>query len=473
MITYDFSGRGTQPKYEYLYRCIRADIRTGTMPGDSKLPSKRKLAQHLNVSVSTVEQAYDLLVSEGYVQARPGSGFYVTRGKDEGTYQDSDIAANDEAEEDASIDFSANRCSQNLFPADTWARLMRKTLSERDPDLFETVPFNGLLRLRKAIAAYLYEFKGMKVAPECIVIGAGTEYLYGRLLQLFGDRRCIAIGEYGSMNLFNVSQGKSTLWDYFNVDDLGLCIDELESSPATAIHVSPANHFPTGTVLSPDRQRKLIEWANGKPERYIIEDDYDSELRYSGRPNPPLFTQDDGDKVIYLNTFSKTLVPSLRISYMVLPRTLMEIYRQQLSFFSCTVSSFEQLTLAEFIMGGYFERHIHRLRRYYSKQRAAIINAIEQSPLTSIATLNNMEVGTHLLMHVNTHLTDHEISEAARQRGLRLAMLSDYCVLQTVHNTHYAVINIASVESGRIPEMVDMLIDIFKEDLLRSQNRSN
>ena len=467
MITYDFSTRGTQPKYEFLYRCIRADIRTGVIPGSSKLPSKRELAHHLNVSVSTIEQAYDLLVSEGYIQARPGSGFYVTPGKDEGTYQDT---AQDEAQdEDDSIDFSSNRCSQMLFPADTWARLMRKTLSERDPELFETVPFNGLLRLRQAIAGYLYEFKGMKVRPECIIIGAGTEYLYGRLLQLFGDRRCIGIGEYGSVNLFNVSQGKSTLWDCFSVDKQGLRLDNLEGSPAEAIHVSPANHFPTGAVLSDERREQLIEWANERPERYIIEDDYDSELRYFGRSKPPLFTQDTGEKVIYLNTFSKTLVPSLRISYMVLPKTLMEIYRKQLSFFSCTVSSFEQLTLAEFIMGGYFERHIHRLRRYYSKQRAAFIDAIMASPLTSIATLIDMEVGTHLLMHVNTNLSDQEIAQAAQDKGLRLSMLSDYCIEQTVRNTHYAVINIASVESGKIDSMVGMLSEIFAEDIKRHQ----
>ena len=170
------------------------------------------------------------------------------------------------------------------------------------------------------------------------------------------------------------------------------------------VHVSPANHFPTGAVLGTQRRSQLLKWANERPERYIIEDDYDSELRYAGRPKPPLFTQDSGGKVVYLNTFSKTLVPSLRISYMVLPNTLMEIYRKQLGFYSCTVSSFEQLTLAQFISGGYFERHINRLRRYYDKQRTLILNAIRESPLMSIATLGNMDVGTHILITAERNL---------------------------------------------------------------------
>jgi GntR family transcriptional regulator/MocR family aminotransferase len=436
--------RSGLPKYEYLHRCIRNDIRTGILPARTRLPSKRELSHHLGVSVSTVEQAYDVLVSEGYLEAKPGSGFYVCPNRDEGTYR-----AVHEAEraEVSVLDMKGNRSSQMLFPSETWARLMRRTLSERNPELFETVPFNGLHALRQAITANLYEFKGIYASPEQVVIGAGTEYLYGRLLQLFGSRCTIAIGDYGSKNLFSVSQGTSTQWEYLPVDDHGLCLDTLGESGADVVHVSPANHFPTGAVMSADRREQLLRWTSQEPQRYIIEDDYDSELRYSGRSMPALFAQDHAGKVIYLNTFSKTLVPSIRISYMVLPRPLMELYRRQLSFYSCTVSSFEQMTLAHFISGGYFERHIMR-----------------------IATMHPATVGTHLLMHIDTTMGDGQIAQEAARHGMHLSMLSDYCVNPTTYHLGCVVINMAGLVGEQVDRAIEVLEDVFAQDIAQAES---
>lgn len=470
MITYDMTQRAGVPKYEYLHRCIRNDIRTGILPGGAKLPSKRELSHHLDVSVSTVEQAYDVLVSEGYLEAKPGSGFYVCPNRDEGTYR----AVHEVEQAEASVlDTKGNRSSQMLFPSETWARLMRRTLSERNPELLETVPFNGLLALREAITANLYEFRGVYASPEQVVIGAGTEYLYGRLLQLFGSRCTIAIGDYGSKNLFSVSQGMSTRWEYLPVDNHGLCLDTLGESGADVVHVSPANHFPTGAVMSVERRAQLLRWVTEEPQRYIIEDDYDSELRYSGRSMPALFAQDNAGKVIYLNTFSKTLVPSIRISYMVLPRPLMELYRRQLSFYSCTVSSFEQMTLAHFISGGYFERHIMRLRRHYDKQRRAVIAALQQSKLMRIATMHPATVGTHLLMHIDTTMGDEQIAQEADRRGMHLSMLSDYCVNPTAYSLGCVVINMAGLVGEQVNHAIQVLEDIFAQDLVKAETSNN
>ena len=468
MITYDLERRGTVAKYEYLYQCIRRDIRSGVIAGGTRLPSKRALAAHLSVSVGTVEQAYDLLVSGGYVNPKQGSGFYVQPGRAGGSAPMPDEGREaPDAEPDAPIDFKANKCSLGLFPAETWARIMRRTLSERNPILFETVPFNGLEVLRRAIASYLYEFRGISTSPECIVIGAGTEYLYGRLLQLLGRESVIAIGDPGYKKLADVSRSFGTLWDYIPVDEEGLVIDHLKGSMASVVHVSPANHFPTGAVMSQERREALLEWVAEKPQRFIIEDDYDSELRFSGRALPPLATQDTTNSTIYLNTFSKTLVPSIRISYLVLPEVLMDLYRRQMSFYSCTVSSFEQCALAEFISRGYFERHISRLRRYYDKQRSAIIQAFENSPLTKIAQVRTVSVGTHLLVDVRTHLSDGEIRAAALERGMRLAMLSDYCVHPTARYARSVVINFASIEPDQVSHAVGLLVDVFREDIER------
>ncbi|MGI6032103.1 MAG: PLP-dependent aminotransferase family protein [Coriobacteriales bacterium] len=470
MITYDLDQRGSEPKYEYLYHCIRKDIRLGMLAAGTRLPSKRALASHLSVSIGTVERAYDLLVSEGYAQAKRGSGYYVSPHRADGVYSDgsSSNLPEDEGWQVPLIDFKANRCSLELFPSKTWMRIMRRTLSEHNKALFETVPFNGLAELREAIAAYLYEFKGIHVSPDQIVVGAGTEYLYGRLMQLFGHRTTIAIGDPGYKKLSEISRSSGTLWDYIPVDEEGLEVDALASSPAQIVHVSPANHFPIGIVMSANRRKKLLDWVHQKPERYLVEDDYDSELRFNGRQQPPLFTQDTEQKVIYLNTFSKTMVPSLRISYVVLPKNLMGLYRSQMSFYSCTVSSFEQIALAEFISGGYFERHINRLRRYYGKQRIALVDAFNASHLPLIAQYRTVDVGTHLLVNVFTQLSDQEIVQAAGNRGMHLSMLSDYCARPTARSAHKIVINFASIQPDQMKTAIELLEGVFSEDIARA-----
>lgn len=532
MVTYDMEARGDLPKYEYLYRCIREDVLRGALAGGERMPSKRVLARHLSVSVGTVEQAYDLLVSESYLESRPGSGFFVCASRDTGSYRSvasahaasepsatparagtpaapaasARIGASADAQDAASsanaadvsdpgtdgsdnnntsapsaasplvrlpqgaIDFRANRLSMSLFPVDTWSRLMRRTLSERDPELFETVPYNGMLALRRAIAAYLYELRGIMTTPDRIFIGAGTEYLYGRLLQLFGPQSVVGIADLGSKKLVDLSRSMRTTWTYVPIDSAGLRVDALAQTAANIVHVSPANLFPTGAVMPPERREQLLDWVHASPRRYIIEDDYDSELRYGGTAYPPLVTRDDTGQVVYMNTFSKTLVPSLRISYMVLPPTLSDLYRAQLSFYSCTVSSFEQYTLAAFIEGGYLERHVTRLRRYYGKQRRAIIDALSASPLMEIAEIRPVNVGTHLLLHVDTRMTDDAIRTAAEARGLNLNMLSDYSVEPNALLTHCIVLNFASIEPKYIGDVANALTDIFRNEIQGKRN---
>jgi GntR family transcriptional regulator/MocR family aminotransferase len=467
MITYDMQERGKSSKYEYLYQCIREDIRAGRLVASERLPSKRVLAHHLSVSISTVEQAYNLLVSEGYLSVRPGSGFFVCTGRSNDTHESQRLSepASTQPPKRYAINFKENHCAMQLFPAETWSRLMRRTLTERTPELYQTVPYNGLLSLRRAIASYLYEFRGISTSPDNIVIGAGTEYLYSKLLQLFGPKSVIAIGEYGSRKLVDLSRSMSIAWCYVPIDDEGLRIDRLSQSPANIVHVSPANHFPTGIVMSESRRKQLLEWLHGIARRYVIEDDYDSELRYSGRALPPLVTQDDTGGVVYLNTFSKTLIPSIRISYMVLPTALMDLYRAQLSFYSCSVSSFEQYTLALFIEGGYFERHINRLHRYFIKQRSHVMSVLANSELSKIADIAPVSVGTHLLVRLHTRLSDKEIQEEAHVRDVNLSMLSDYSLEPDAFNTHCVVMNFASIEPSQVKSVVHVLEEIFSKDI--------
>lgn len=464
----DLEGRGSLKKYEYLYRCLRRDIRSGALRTGVRLASKRDLAERLGVSVSTVERAYDLLASEGYVMARPGSGFYV-----------SEVAARELPEEEAPeeaaeegarrvFDANANRNGIRLFPANTWVRCMRRILSAQDSEMYETVPLNGLYELRKAIAEYLFESRGIAVDPACVVVGAGTEYLYSRLIHVLAGRPRLATGDIYPKKLVQIARNSGATWEFVTADMHGMRTEELASTTAQAVHVSPANLFPTGAVLPMERREELLRWVEAEPRRLVIEDDYDSELRYSQRSLPTLFGMCQSERVIYLNTFSKTLVPSIRISYMVLPHRLMEVYRDQAGFYSCTASSLEQATLAEFISEGHFRRHINHLRRYYRRQRDAFVEAIGSSRLSLVGHLMPSEVGTHLLLSVDTRMSDRQIVEAAAERSLRLDMLSDHCASQDVLHAGYVVLNTASVEEARVGELVAILEDVFADDVARA-----
>ena len=480
MLTYNLDQFKGKPLYEALYMCIRNDILSGTIGINEKLPSKRSLASHMNISVTTVENAYAQLITEGYIRAEHGRGFFVNKmdlASDSSSMQiltDDDRETLDipspDPEPEYVIDFKSNQTALNMFPMATWARIMRNILSYQDIKLLETVPYNGVKALRTAIAEHLHAFRNMNVDPEQIIIGAGTEYLYSRLLTLFGRDSIIAMEDPGYKKFADISKARGILANYVPIDSEGMRIDRVLAGKANILHVSPANHFPTGTVMSVSRRMDLLDWARRRPERYIIEDDYDSELRYSGKPIPTMYSIDTSQKVIYINTFSKSLVPSIRISYMVLPPLLLSRYRETLSFYSCTVSSFEQLTLAHFISQGYFERHINRLKQHYKENRDLLMEAISKSPLSLIARIKEANAGTHFLLSVNTYMSDAQIRDAAAVNKINLAMLSDYEYELSLRNTRTLVINYAGLDKDKIDTAVGILEKIFETDIKKYQS---
>lgn len=462
MLTYDLNKRGSTPLYDYLYQCIRQDIITGVLHAGERLPSKRTLAQHLSVGIITVANAYAQLAVEGYITSKEKQGYFV---EDVTGYrlrhQQSAPTLPETPEKEYFADFKANRISLQNFPLATWTRLMRETLSLQNDELLKTVPYNGVYELRKAISDYLAHNRAMQVDPAQIIIGAGTEYLYSRLLQMFGPACTFAIEDPGYKKFASISASFGNPWKYIPIDDSGLKIDKLEESGADVVHISPANHFPTGIVMPVTRRLELFEWVNRIRKRYIIEDDYDSEFRYNGRFILPLYAQDTQNRVIYMNTFSKSLVPSLRISYMVLPRRLLKRYEETMSFYSCTVSSFEQYTLARFIAAGYFERHINKMKNYYREQRRQILAALQACPLAQISTINERNAGTHFLLHITTKLTEDEVRQAARAKDMHLSFYSDYSYRKMEEAGCTLVINYAGIPSKNIAEVVKRLSEIF------------
>ena len=466
MLTYSFIDIGKECLYEHLYKCIKNDIISGRLSPDTKLPSKRSFAKNLGVSTITVETAYSQLASEGYIYSLPKKGFYVSSLKVNGikisSVQRADTEISHPKDKPAFVaDFKSNRTRPENFPFSVWTRLMRETMSEHEEELMNHSPGAGIYELREAIADYLQDFRGMNVSPEQIVIGAGTEYLYGLLIQLLGRDLTYAVEDpsYQVISLVYNSFGLHVR--HIPLDDDGPDMDILEKSGANILHISPSHHYPTGQVTPISRRYELLGWCAKDDSRYIIEDDYDSELRFHGKPIPPLQNMDVNEHTIYINTFSKSLTSTIRISYMVLPKMLMRRYQKQLGFYSCTVSNFEQFTLARFIKEGYFEKHINRMRNFYRRQRDLLVECIKKSPLSTLSEITEEDSGLHFLLKLHTDLDDDEISRRALKKGLRLAFLGDYFYHRPKEASHILVINY----SGLKPENMEQAIKILYQCL--------
>lgn len=465
MLTYDLNKSGKLPKYDYLYQCIRDDIISGKIKSNEQLPSKRTLANHLSIGLITVANAYEQLLTEGYIVAKERVGYFVQELPDEyiKRTQEKAVMAKEEPEHEYFADFKANRISLKLFPVSIWNQMLRQALYDNSDTLFKTIPYNGIFELREAIADYLHKNRGMSVSPSQIIIGAGTEYLYSRLIQLFGRKSTFGFEESSFDKLSTICKAYGNPYNFIPIDESGLIVDALKKSATDIVHVSPSNHFPTGIVMPIKRRLELMEWADESDNRYIIEDDYDSEFRYRGKYIAPIYTEDRNNKVIYMNTFSKTMVPSLRISYMVLPVNILERYKETMSFYSCTVSSFEQYALARFISGGYFERHINRIKNYYKKLRVQIINAIKESSIGKISEIIEYNSGTHFLLRVKTPMSEEEINKKSLENDLHIMTYADYIKdKKESEKSMTLVINYAGIDPEKIDDVIKRIERVFQ-----------
>ena len=464
MLTYSFDSKGKESLYEFLYKSIRNDILSGKLSKQEKLPSKRALAEHLGISTITVENAYNQLMAEGYIFSKAKSGYYVSAIDSPKIYTATDARRYSAETESAeavvySADFTNNASAQESFPFDTWAKLKRQTLLDKREKLILNSPSVGVRELRLAISDYLFQFRGISADPECIVIGAGTEYLYSLIIQLLGRDKKYALEDPGYRKIAQIYKSNNVNFEYIPLDSEGIDKQALEKSSAQVLHISPSHHFPTGIVTPVSRRYELLSWAGESPERYIIEDDYDSEFRFSGKPIPSLQSIDTLDKVIYINTFSKSLTSTIRISYMVLPKELMKRYKKELSFYSCTVSTFEQYTLATFIQQGYFEKHINRMKNYYRTQRDRVMTAIKNHPLYDKVSIKEEDSGLHFLMSVETNLSDEELTQKAKGRGVNLTCLSYYYKDKSTAPQHTLIVNYSGLKKDKISESVDKLFE--------------
>ena len=455
MLTYELKKSPGVPLYEALYRCIRGDILSGALKPGQKLPSKRALAENLEVSKITVETAYNQLLAEGYICSREKVGYFVEAV--ERIAQPMPAAENREAAPRREYRLDLTGSGTEHFPFSVWSRLQREVMLDYGEKLLAPLPNQGIPELRQAIAEHLAAFRGMEVDPDNILIGAGTDFLYNLLIQLLGRDKAYAVEDpgYGKIRKIYAAGGVTCI--SAPMDDKGVRPDCL--ADAQVLHISPSHHFPTGLVTPVSRRMELLAWAN-QGEHWIIEDDYDSEFRFDSHPKPAMQSLDAG-RVIYMNSFSKTLAPSIRISYMVLPAALMAAFREKLGFYSCTVPSFEQYTLARFLSRGHFEKHINRMRKFYKNRRNTVISLLENCAFSEKLTILEQDAGLHFLLKVDTELSDLALTQKLERAGIRVKALSSYYHSQTGEDLHCLVVNYAGLKEETLETSLEDVKNIM------------
>ena len=453
MLTYELKKSPGVPLYEALYRCIRQDILTGKLTPGQKLPSKRTLCANLEVSKITVEAAYDQLLAEGYIRSIEKVGYFVEE-TERFAQPPFHPAIPAPAVQTGVVNLTGGAADK--FPFSVWSRLQRQVMLDLGEKLLLPMPNRGIPELRQAIADHLAAFRGMHVDPRNILVGAGTDFLYNLLIQLLGRDKLYAVEEPGYSKVRKIYDAGGVACIGAPLDSQGVRLDFLQN--AQVLHISPSHHFPTGLVTSRSRRTDLLNWAMEAPDRYIIEDDYDSEFRFDAHPMAAIQSLDRCGKVIYMNTFSKSLAPAIRISYMVLPGGLMQQFKEKLGFYGCTVPSFEQYTLARFLSEGYFEKHINRMRKLYRTRRNRIIHILQSCPLTNRMTIEEQDAGLHFILKVDTDISDDTLVRRCLDAGIRIQALSSF-----YHGSippefkHCLVVNYSGLKDEDLDRLADIL----------------
>ncbi len=426
MLLFQLEKNGEKPLYDQLYSGIKEAIISKKIAVGEKLPSKRKLADFLNISQTTIEIAYAQLLAEGYIMSKSRVGYFVEE-IDELPYiqQDTIVSLHEQPKKKSyKIDFNPGSIDIDAFPFQTWRKYAKELFDNASKELLLTGEPQGELSLRTEIANYLFQSRGVVCSPEQIVIGSGTEQLLPMILRLFGDDTCFALENPGYPAVHRMfSQHKRKVYP-IAVDDEGIVINELEKTSADVVYITPSHQFPTGAVLSATRRAQALNWAAQSSSRYIIEDDYDSEFRYTGKPIPALHALDRNDKVIYMSTFTKSLMPSLRVAYFVLPSKLLATYNDVFNYYSSTVPRFDQHIVANFMRDGHFAKHLNRMRKVYRKKHEKLTSILEN--YSNQINITGEQAGMHILLDVQHTLSEKHLQQLASNMDIKIYSLSDY-----------------------------------------------
>lgn len=446
------------PLYEQIYMYIKQDIQDGRIKSGERLPSTRALCRHLEVSRSTVELAYEQLLSEGYVEAEPYRGYFAA--EIDGVYQlRPETPRNDIGEEPEErpyrYDFTPNGVDLDSFPYNTWRKLSKECLMDDCAELFRLGHPQGEYGLRSVICSYLHQARGVNCSPDQIVVGAGNDYLLMVLATVIGTKHKVAFENPTYKREYCLFRNMSCEVCSVDMDANGMSVSKLEESGADIAFVMPSHQYPLGIVMPVKRRLELMAWARQAEERYIIEDDYDSEFRYKGKPIPALQGYDHHEKVIYIGTFSRSVAPAIRISYMVLPRPLLKQYREKSGFLNSTVSKADQMLLQRFIGEGYYERHLNKMRALYKGRHDMLLGCLKG--LRKNFEISGEYAGVHLLLHSKGEQSEEELIARAAERDVKVYGLSEYYVEPHPEKPATILLGYANMQEEQIAEAVQIL----------------
>lgn len=457
----DLDKKNKIPLYMQLYNYFKNEIQKGNYKADDKLPSKRILCSKLKISQNTVENAYGLLLQEGYIISKPKKGYFVTKlHKDTFKKNKYNFKEEKSVSENIKYDFSTSLIDVNSFPFSTWSKIS-KEIMYNNPELLKRGDFQGDINLRNTISHYLYTEKGVIGKPSQIIIGAGIEYLMDMLIEVLPKDSIYALENPGYTKIYTILKNNNKKTEFISLNDYGMDFEMLKKSSCNIAYLTPSHQFPTGVIMPVYERTKFLKWAQKEKNRYIIEDDYDSEYNYKTKPIPPISGFDNNDKVIYISTFSRTLSPSIRIAYMVLPENLLKKYKEMFSSYSCTVSRFEQHTLEKFIKDGYLTRHLNRTKNLYRKKTEQIIISINQLKNKSKIKISKYGTGLYLIMEVNTHKTIDEIYNLCNKYSVKLYPMESFFHNKKDQNKKTFVLGYCGLSLEDIKTAVSYFDNIF------------
>lgn len=464
MLSIPIDTESSVPMYEQIYTFIKNEIKDGRLIKAYKLPSARNLAANLNISRNTVDMAYSQLVSEGYIEAVPKSGFYVAAISSLASIPLMPLSKGESkklSKKSYRFDFSPFAIDINSFPYNTWRKLSKDCMNEYNNELFLLGDSQGDESLRSAIAGYLYSSRGVICTPEQIVVGAGTDYLLLLLTRLFywmglKDTK-IAMENPTYKRAYEIFTGMQLEVLPIELDQNGMQLNKLYESLSNIAYVTPSHQYPLGLVMPVKRRQELLSWASLLKNRYIIEDDHDSEFRYKGRPIPALKGMDTFGKVIYLGTFSRAIAPAIRVGYMVLPEELLTVYNEHLRTFSSTVSRVDQYIITHFLADGYFERHLNKIRTLYKNKHDLLLQALKIFRDTIL--IEGEHAGLHLVIYFKTVLTEEELIRLAAEKGIKLYGLNRHYIKEIPDALPGILLGYANLSEKEIKEGVAALYE--------------
>ena len=447
----------TRLKHKILYLDIYEEyvnkIKTNQIKANEKLPSKRNLADNKNVSLITIEKAYDQLLQEGYIYSIEKKGYYVNQ-IELTTNKKIINKPKEEKQIKYKFDFTSTSSGSDVFPFSAWSKTCRKVISNYSKELLLPCSYKGHETLRKAIAKHLNNYLGINVNHNQIIVSSGSESLYSLLINILGRDKRYALEDPGYKSIVNTYKEYGVNYNYIHLDDSGIRIDELNKVNPNVIHVSTNHHYPSGITMPIKRRYELLNYAISN-NLIIIEDDYDIELRLKGKPISPLYSLDN-NHVIYMNTFSITLAPSFRIAYMILPDNLLKQYESKMKNTSCTVPVLDQLILADFISNGSFERLLNRKKKKYREIREALLKNLKNNQDINV---KEADMGLHLLISYPYKISDLKVEEIAKEMNIKIYTLSHF--LSKQKDTHTLLIKYTSIDKNNLDESIKQLNELL------------